>query len=140
MFNFLFGVGILTLVVGALFFRTYCVFILPLLTFGFIFYANHQKTALILSKIKFLLGKIVLLFSFWGCVALILKKVLASFPCESCFRSYSNRMIEPVFDVGISMNNFKIIYQTYPRLIVLFGLFLLWLFVFAVFCRRGQKC
>ena len=130
MFMALFYLALLMVITGGLFFEQYYLLILQLLALFFIFYLKTQKHSLMSSKIKLLSEKAILLFSFWFCVFLVLKKASVSFPCENCFRSYLNRISDPMFDSGLTINNFRFFYQMYPRLIVLFSLFLLYVSFF----------
>ena len=140
MFVPLFYLALFMVITVGLFFELYHILILQLLFLFFIFHLNSQKTLLILSKIKLFSGKAILLFSFWGCIFFILKRSLEGFPCENCFRSYLNRIPTPMFDIGLTINNFQSIYQMYPRLIVLFGLFSLYVCIFVFSSKKARKC
>ena len=83
-------------------------------------------------------SKVILAFSFWGCIALALKNYQQTVTCLNCMRSYLNTHLQPNFESDF-LSNLKAIWQNYTRLLTISGLLLLWSIVFIFIQHRKGK-
>ena len=89
-----------------------------------------------LPKSVFLSGKVILLFSFWSCVALSIQKTSDSILCMNCFESYLTSVNQPSLDGILHFSDLSSVYQAYPRLLTMILLLCLWAICFIFLNKR----
>ena len=103
----------------------------------FIVYLLFSKEKILPQK-PLVLSRAILNISFWSCIALALKKYTDSLTCLNCMKSYLNTRLQALFNDDMLLN-IKMIWQSYPRFLSVFGLLISWCIIFSFLQYKKGK-